>query len=70
MAWVLWHKAADSGEISYTKAQQMGDEHLREEIYAKPPYEMDVNLPSILKSLIGRAGMLHARVNRLSQLVH
>jgi regulator of CtrA degradation len=70
MTWILWHKAANSGEISVSKALKMGDKHLRAEIFDKREAKHDVNLPHILEGLINRADLLHARVNRLSQMVH
>ena len=70
MTWILWHKAANSGEISSSKAQKMGSKHLNSRIFSERPYTHDADLPCILESLIGRTELLHARVHRLSQMVH
>jgi regulator of CtrA degradation len=70
MTWILWHKAANSGEVSVSKALKMGDKHLSAEIFDKREVKYDVDLPQILEGLISRADLLHARVNRLSQMVH
>lgn len=70
MSWILWQKAANAGEVSASKACRMGDKHLKPEIFNHPANLFDVDLPPTLERLIGRAGMLHARVNRLSQMIH
>jgi regulator of CtrA degradation len=70
MTWILWHKAANSGEVSVSNALKMGNKHLSAEIFDKRKAKHDVDLPRILEGLINRANLLHARVNRLSQMVH
>ncbi|MBT3991637.1 MAG: DUF1465 family protein [Rhodospirillaceae bacterium] len=70
MTWVLWHKAANSGEVSVSKAQKMGKKHLDPEIFSERQTDHDIDLPRILESLMGRADLLHARVSRLSKMVH
>ncbi len=70
MSWILWHKAADAGEISLSKAQKMGAKHLSSDIFSDPQRSYEVDLPHMLENLIDRAGLLYARVSRLSQMVH
>jgi hypothetical protein len=70
MSWILWHKAANLGEISTAKAQSMGEKHLATKNFSPRQNAFQVDLPQILESLIGRTELLHNRVSRLSQMVH
>ena len=70
MTWILWHKAANDGEISSDEAQKKGEKHLNEDIFTKRRDITDIDLPTVLEKLIGRSHLLHDRVSRLSQMVH
>tara|TARA_B100000315_G_scaffold260698_1_gene324187 strand:- start:4958 stop:5353 length:396 start_codon:yes stop_codon:yes gene_type:complete len=70
MTWIMWHKAANNGEISSGEAQKNGEMHLDKDIFAKRQDVFDIDLPKVLEKLIGRSHLLHDRVSRLSQMVH
>jgi len=70
MTWLMWHKAANNGEITTGEAQEKGKEHLEKDLYAKRQDVFDIDLPNVLEKLIGRSHLLHDRVSRLSQMVH
>jgi regulator of CtrA degradation len=70
MTWLMWHKAANNGEISTDEAQQKGKEHLEKDLFANRQEVFDIDLPYVLEKLIGRSLLLHDRVSRLSRMVH
>ena len=70
MTWILWHKAANDGEISSDEAQKKGEKHLNENIFTTRRDITDIDLPTVLEKLIGRSHLLHDLVSRLSQMVH
>ena len=70
MTWILWHKAANNGEISSDEAQKKGEKHLNENIFTTRRDITDIDLPTVLEKLIGRSHLLHDLVSRLSQMVH